>query len=78
MFNPLVGPPLDARTTYAPAGTNRESGVTGAINVGGVSGDARLVVGGTPSRVIAIAAFAGATLYAFRWAGFRFNIGVSS
>jgi ABC-type Fe3+-citrate transport system substrate-binding protein len=35
-------------------------------------------VDGTPMRVVALALSAAASLAALRWAGFRFNVGVSS
>lgn len=38
----------------------------------------RIVIDGTPVRVVVLALAAAAGLTALRWAGFKFNIGVSA
>lgn len=38
----------------------------------------RVVIDGTPVRVVVLALAAAASLTALKWAGFKFNVGVSS
>lgn len=66
---------------YNPAITDYQL-VMGTVGVGGgetvgVSAPNTVVIDGTPVRVVVLALAAAAGLTALRWAGFRFNIGVS-
>lgn len=53
----------------APTPVNTPAGV--------VTGGANVVIDGTPVRVAMIAVAAALGLAALKWAGFRFNVGVS-
>jgi hypothetical protein len=52
-------------------------GVGGAEPVG-ISAPNAVVIDGTPIRVVVLAVAAAAGLTALKWAGFRFNVGVSA
>lgn len=43
----------------------------------GVPAPNTVVIDGTPVRVVVLALAAAASLVALKWAGFRFNVGVS-
>lgn len=66
-INPLVGgfPVNLGFTQNSPSGAMDKS--TGAV-----------VIDGTPMRVVTIALAAAVSIVALKWAGFRFNVGVSS
>jgi hypothetical protein len=68
MYNPLVG--MTGATTFATAAPEPAIG-SGA----GVTG--QYVIDGTPVRVAALGLGAAIALAALRWAGFKFNVGVS-
>ncbi len=63
-INPMVGIPIQMQSG---------GGTTADVNT--VSG--RVVVDRTPVRVATIAISAAIGLLALKWAGFRFNVGVS-
>lgn len=71
MYNPLITP------TSMPVSA---AGMDQSRPSGAVMDDTRMVfaVDGTPIRVVAISLAAAASIMALRWAGFRFNVGVSS
>jgi hypothetical protein len=67
MYNPLVGPaPAFVTTNDRPSGAAFDA-----------SAD-RIVIDGTPVRVVMLVATASLVVLALRWSGFRFNVGVSS
>jgi len=66
MYNPLIGGPISS-------GQQPSAAPDLDRNYGGM-----VVVDGTPVRVVVIALSAAAALTALRWAGFRFNVGVSN
>jgi hypothetical protein len=71
MYNPLVTP---VGTLPVMAGVD-QSRPSGAI----IDEDrAVLVVDGTPIRLVMLAGAAALSVWAFRAAGFRFNVGVSA
>jgi hypothetical protein len=67
MYNPLIG--------GAPVSSGQQPSSAPDLdrNYGGM-----VVVDGTPVRVVTLALAAAAALTALRWAGFRFNVGVSN
>jgi hypothetical protein len=67
MFNPLVGGPPVSSGQQPSAAPDLDR------NYGGI-----VVIDGTPVRVVMLAIAAAASLTALRWAGFRFNVGVSN
>lgn len=67
MYNPLVGPPPGVIQT-----NNRPSGAAFDASAG------RVVIDGTPVRVVMLAAGAALGVMAFKWAGVKFNVGVSA
>lgn len=72
--NPLIQPIMGVGPAPIAAGHD-PSRPTGAV-----MDDARamLVIDGTPMRVVVLSLAAAASIVALRWAGFRFNVGVSS
>lgn len=50
---------------------------SGPVDNGSPQFSTAVVVDGTPMRVAAIGVAAALALYALRWAGFKFNVGVS-
>lgn len=67
MINPLVGPsPTVVGTRNTPSGAAFDEPAN------------RIVIDGTPVRLVVIAAAAALSIMALRWSGFRFNVGVSS
>ena len=67
MINPLVGPsPTLVGTINTPSGAAFDEPAN------------RLVIDGTPVRVVIFAGAAALAVMALRWSGFRFNVGVSS
>lgn len=71
--NPLAGYGLPPSFVAAPAPTNQRPNPGGAMDENVV-----LTVDGTPVRVVVLALAAAAGLTALKWAGFRFNVGVST
>lgn len=69
MYNPLVG--MTGATTFATAPVPNAD-----MNGAGVTG--QYVIDGTPVRVAALGLSAAIALAALRWAGFKFNVGVST
>lgn len=72
MYNPLVFPSAGVAVMGGADGQSRPSGAVFDDS------SATIVIDGTPMRVVMIAGAAALTVAAFRWAGFRFNVGVSS
>lgn len=67
MINPLVGPsPAVIGTLNTPSGAAFDEPAN------------RIVIDGTPVRLVVIAGAAALAVVALRWSGFRFNVGVSS
>ncbi len=72
MYNPLIGgPPI-------PPGGGEAADVRRQPNIMMDDSNFTVTVDGTPMRVVALAGAAAVSLAALRWAGFRFNVGVSS
>lgn len=66
-INPLVGPaPGILGTSNTPSGAAFDEPAN------------RIVIDGTPVRVVFLAGAAALAVMALRWSGFRFNVGVSS
>lgn len=67
---------------YNPSGVQYVAMATGgevhSPVAAGQGGDSRVVIDGTPIRVVILALAAAAGLTALKWSGFRFNVGVSS
>jgi hypothetical protein len=73
MYNPLIGgPPVSPGDNLGNNDYRRQPNIMMDDNSFAVSVD------GTPMRVVALALSAAASLAMLRWAGFRFNVGVSS
>lgn len=69
-FNPLMG--------GAAAPVAAGSGVSSSPDLDRNYGAGTIVVDGTPVRVVMLALSAAAAITALKWAGFRFNVGVSN
>lgn len=73
MSNPLIG--MVGGTPVVASGLDQSRPSPGGV-MDGTQG--RIVIDGTPIRVVVLALSAAAALTALRWAGFKFNVGVSS
>lgn len=66
MYNPLIGPPPEAvRVNNRPSGAAFDAAAD------------RVIIDGTPVRLVMLAGAAALGVYAFKWAGVKFNVGVS-
>lgn len=73
MSNPLIG--MVGGTPTVAAGLDQSRPSPGGIMDGSQN---RLVIDGTPIRVVVLAGAAALALVSLRWAGFKFNVGVST
>jgi hypothetical protein len=66
-YNPLLGPAVTIPNSIGIGGPQTQ----------GVPAPNTVVIDGTPVRVVILALSAAGALMALKWAGFRFNVGVS-